>query len=209
MLPDLDVPLTTPLYHFGHTLGASGLLSVALAALARRRSLAALALPAPRASDGRRLVTRGSHQTSLVACRALGGACAVAGLGSEAGEPEETVPATWTDPVAPGPIHHPFLRALAAEALPHRPAKPPEVLAVRLSKPLLPPARAVIGGRLLPSAVLEITPGFTALLIARAWGYAGPTLCLVGPRGADPAGILPPETHVIYIDTSKNDVNWN
>ncbi len=208
-LPDLEIPLTTPLHHFGHTLGSSGLLSIALAALARRHPLGALTLPAQRASDGRRLAGEGCYRSSLVACRALGGACAVAGLGSEAGEPRQPAPATWTDPVAPGPIHHPFLRDLAADALTHRPARAPELLAVRLSEPLMPPARAVIGGRLLPSAVLEITPGFTALLIARAWGYAGPTLCLVGPRGADPAGILPPETHVIYIDTSKNDVNWN
>ncbi len=242
----LDVPLTTPLYHFGHTLGGSGLLSVALAALARRRRIAALDMPAARAADRRRLLTLEGYErsasqpadidrtSSLVVCRALGGACAAVGLGPGDGAPSPPASAAWAEPVAPGPLHHPFLRTLATEALDHRPAEPPELLVVRLSEPLLPPTRAVFGGHLLPSAVLEITPGFIALLIARAWGYDGPALCLVGPRGTDcrrpnrrqdPADLLLPqkrasrksqnpqpaarETHVIYIYPNENHVDWN
>jgi hypothetical protein len=42
-----------------------------------------------------------------------------------------------------------------------------------------------VGGRLLPSAVLEITPGFVPQLVARAWGFAGPALCLVGGEDSE------------------------
>jgi hypothetical protein len=55
-----------------------------------------------------------------------------------------------------------------------------------MDKPLSPPRSAVIAGRLLPSAVLEITPGFASQLIARCWGYTGPALCLVGDVDTDP-----------------------
>jgi len=72
------------------------------------------------------------------------------------------------------------LKRLAAEALDHRPSTPPDVLILRLERPLAPSPAAFIGERLLPSAVLEITPGFASQLIARCWGFAGPALCLVG-----------------------------
>jgi len=52
-----------------------------------------------------------------------------------------------------------------------------------------PPASAVIGGRLLPSAVLEITPGFASQLVARCWGFSGPSLCLVGDVDRDIYGL--------------------
>jgi hypothetical protein len=81
------------------------------------------------------------------------------------------------------------LKQLAAEAFEHRPAQPPDVLTLRLEKPIAPPPSAVIGGRLLPSAVLEITPGFASQLIARCWGYTGPALCLVGDVDVDPYGL--------------------
>jgi hypothetical protein len=80
----------------------------------------------------------------------------------------------------PGPLMNPSLKRLASEALEHRPSTPPDVLILRLEKPLSPPASAFIGERLLPSAVLEITPGFASQLIARCWGFIGPALCLVG-----------------------------
>ena len=225
-LGDLDIPLTTPLDHFGHTLAASGLLSLALATLARRHPLPSLMLPPLRAADGRRLVNAAEQVDghALVVCRALGGACAVVGVGDFEPEGHPTVRSTdgttdWADPVALGPLHHPFLRALAAEAFDHRPPSPPDLLVVRLVEPLLPPDRAVLGGRLLPSAVLEITPGFAALLIARAWGFTGPTLCLVGPRGVvrgqDPArtlwgsGLSTEHVHVIYLSAEGNHVDWN
>jgi len=84
---------------------------------------------------------------------------------------------------------HKILRQLAAEAPQNRPDGPPDVLIVRLDRPLSPPAEAVIGGRLLPSAVLELTPGFASQLVARCWGFDGAALCLVGGDGADAFGL--------------------
>ena len=81
------------------------------------------------------------------------------------------------------------LRHLAFEALENRPSNPPDVLILRLEKPLSPKPSAVIGDRLLPSAVLEITPGFASQLVARCWGFSGPTLCLVGNVGHDAFGL--------------------
>ena len=81
------------------------------------------------------------------------------------------------------------LKRLAEEATMRRPAGPPDLLILRLEKPLAPPPSAIIGGRLLPSAVLETTPGFASQLIARCWGYTGPALCLVGNVDADPYGL--------------------
>jgi hypothetical protein len=56
---------------------------------------------------------------------------------------------------------------------------------VTLEAPLPPSAR--IGRRILPTSVLEMTPGQLPQLIARAWGYPGPALCLVG---GDPEPLL-------------------
>jgi hypothetical protein len=81
---------------------------------------------------------------------------------------------------------NPTLRRLAQEATDHRPINPPDALILRMETPLSPPRTAVIAGRLLPSAVLEITPGFASQLIARCWGYTGPALCLVGDVDTDP-----------------------
>lgn len=226
-VPDLAVALTTPLFHFGHTLGASGLLGVALAALRGSGSpagLRALALPASRAADGRVLLdgTGGSRserqEQCLVVCRALGGACAAAGLHGDGAIPEPPpVIRSWASPVPPGPIHHPLLRRLAEEAPRHRPPEPPDLLVVRLSEPLTPPPRAVIGGRLLPSAVLEITPGRAALQVVRGWGYRGPALCLVGAAGPEPGrdpllatlARLEGRVSVVYIDPVNDHVEWS
>jgi hypothetical protein len=82
--------------------------------------------------------------------------------------------------VTPGPMMNQTLRSIGSQAFEHRPLEPPDVLILRMDKPLSPPASAIIGGRLLPSAVLEITPGFASQLVARCWGFSGPTLCLVG-----------------------------
>src|SRR6185295_19683409 len=82
-----DVPITTSLVHFGHTLGASGLLSIALAALVEQseRPLSTLTMPTAQASDGRPLSTAdidGGNVSRpgsvLVSCRALNGSCAAA-----------------------------------------------------------------------------------------------------------------------------------
>ena len=81
------------------------------------------------------------------------------------------------------------IKRLASEAYEQQPAEPPDILILRLEKPLAPPSSAIIGGRLLPSAVLELTPGFASQLIARCWGYSGPALCLVGNVDADPSGL--------------------
>jgi hypothetical protein len=80
---------------------------------------------------------------------------------------------------------HPVLRRIATEAQGFRPSVPPDILVVRMDEPLLPGERASIGGRLLPSAVLELTPGFVSQLIARLWGFTGGALCLVGDAEAD------------------------
>jgi hypothetical protein len=176
------VPVASALHHFGHTLGASGLLSVALAALACRAPLPrALDLSGGRAADGR-LRASGSVRSleTLVVCRALGGACAVglAGAGRAFAGPEPR----WYEPSPPPPLRDRVLRRLVAEAAAHRPARPPELLLICLEAPLLPPEEAFVGGRLLPSGVLEMTPGFVGQLVARAWGFAGPALCMVGDQ---------------------------
>lgn len=176
------IPLTTPLAHFGHTVGASSLLSVALASLAWKPTgpLPALSMPAPSAVDGRRLFDGSAVQGDvLVTCRAMSGACAAAGVGSIA-RPHRRRPAAWFPPGEHGVLMHRTLRRIAAEAVRYRPQVPPDILVVRMDEPLLPDERASIGGRLLPSAVLELTPGFVPQLIARRWGFAGGALCLVG-----------------------------
>jgi hypothetical protein len=83
-----------------------------------------------------------------------------------------------------------LLRRLAEEAPRHCPVDPPDVLLVRMDEPLAPPPEARVGERILPSAVLEMTPGFVSQLIARSWGFAGSALCLVG-------------------NSIKNDVSWD
>ena len=175
------VPIATALANFGHVVGAAGLLSVALAALARGRgSLAALDIPYGAAVDGRPIgIARGN---GLVVCRALGGACAVAMVGAVSTPPAR--PSAWATPGTVPPLRMPLLRLLAEHAIAKRPDTPPNVLIVRLDAPLVPSADAQIGGRLLPSVVLEITPGFVAQLVARTWGYCGPALCLVGGTDA-------------------------
>ncbi len=185
-------PASSALPACGHTLGASGPLSLALAFLALRsgRVPTALAAGAAQASDGRALLRAGPVPPggALVVCRALGGACAVVGLGlgsielmAAAGAPATPATARAT------PLAHPVLRRLAGEAEARRPAEPPDLLLVELEAPLLPPARAVVGGRLLPTAVLELTPGALPLLVARRWSYAGAALCRVGaPLPDDP-----------------------
>ena len=139
---------TGPLPHFGHTLGASALLSVALGVL--------------------------KSENILLNCRAMNGACAAIG---NRGYKHNV---SWKKPATRRPLMNQTLKRLASEALDHRPAAPPDVLILRLERPLSPPASAFIGERLLPSAVLEITPGFASQLIARCWGFTGAALCLVG-----------------------------
>jgi hypothetical protein len=180
-----DVPITTALQHFGHTLGASGLLSTALAVLASRGAIPrALAMPNARATDGRPLVTGAvTAPSSTVVCRALGGACAALTIGG-ATIPQRSALA-WRPPAPPPPLRDPLLRALVHAAPRHRPAAPPSLLLVRLEAPLVPPADAMIGDRLLPSSIVEMTPGFVAQLVTRSWGFPGPAICLVAPREAD------------------------
>ena len=182
-----DVPLSTPLAHFGHTLGASSLLSVALAALACRATgpLPVLSMDASAAVDGWPLFNGSTGGDNiLVTCRAMSGACAVAGVGPS----RQTRPHRVKEWYPLGPqsaLMHPVLRHLASEALRYRPQAPPDILLVRMDEPLIPGERASIGGRLLPSAVLELTPGFVSQLIARCWGHMGGALCLVGQMEGD------------------------
>jgi hypothetical protein len=203
-----DVPLATSLVHFGHTLGASGLLAIALAALIHRspQALQSLAMPAAHASDGRPLHPGSAAVNSvsnnaksidkvLVSCRALNGSCAAAivgeidksGVQKEAPNPVRRLNEVWQKSAPAGPLMNIVLRRLAEEAMRHRPVDPPDVLVVRLEEPLSPPPEARIGDRLLPSAVLEMTPGFLSQLLARCWGFAGPALCLVGTADTNAA----------------------
>jgi len=195
-----DIPLATSLVHFGHTLGASGLLAIALAALIQHtpQALSTLVMPTAYASDGRPMNRKTAIGNSmgnnaeeignvLVSCRALNGSCAAAVVGRTGGFPvpgdrqqNRKPEKVWHPSMPTGPLMSPLLRRLADEAPQHRPIDPPDVLVVRLEEPLAPPPEASIGGRLLPSAVLELTPGFITQLIARCWGFAGPALCLVG-----------------------------
>jgi hypothetical protein len=147
---------------YGHTLGASGLLSVALAA---------------------------GSQRVLVTCRAMNGACAATMIGGNSRAKTQRRNEGWRKTATPGPMMNQTLRKIALEALEHRPFEPPDVFMLRMDKPLSPPASAIIGGRLLPSAVLEITPGFASQLVARCWGFSGPSLCLVGDVDRDPYGL--------------------
>ena len=188
---DKSIPIVTPLSHFGHTLGASSLLSIALAA-----ALPSLPHSTHNTSDGRPICRSGppwprvrQNTTALVTCRALNGSCAATSVGNISPATTQRRKLTWAKHVIPGPLMNPTLKTLASEAYDHRPAEPPDVLILRLEKPLAPPPAAVIGGRLLPSAVLEITPGFASQLIARCWGYTGPALCLVGNIDADQYGL--------------------
>ncbi|HEY8185729.1 MAG TPA: beta-ketoacyl synthase N-terminal-like domain-containing protein [Pyrinomonadaceae bacterium] len=206
------VPLATSLVHFGHTLGASGLLAIALAGLIQRnpQALSALAMPSVSASNGRPLNMRSSTENSLtnnadvagnvlVTCRALNGSCAAAIVGNandasaqqgRQWNQERAPERVWHAPVSSGPLMNTLLRRLAEEAPRHRPVDPPDVLLVRMDEPLAPPPEARVGERILPSAVLEMTPGFVSQLIARSWGFAGSALCLVG-------------------NSIKNDVSWD
>ena len=163
-----DVPLTTALYSIGHTLGASSLLSVALAVQARTNVLAALELPDRIALDGRPLGPRRSQQTT-VHCRALGGACGACIVGGVAAS--VAAPSGWGPRAAPPPLRDPVLRGVAAAVDARKPEVAPDLLVVTLDAPLHPAARR--GTRILPSSVLEMTPGFTAQLVARAWGFRG------------------------------------
>lgn len=143
----------TPLSDHGHTLGASGALALARAA----------AGPGP----------------AWVLNRALTGAWGGVRVGDAT--PAPSAPAlAWRSPAPIPPLHHPGLRQLAAEALYRRPAAPPPWLVVLLDAPLEPPPGAALGGRLLPSAIREITPGFAAALLAGCWGYPGPATAVVG-----------------------------
>lgn len=186
-----DVPLATPLMCFGHTLGASSLLSVALGKLLLGSPvpIPALLRQSPSALDGRPLYHGSAAvvgESVLVTCRALNGACAAASLGA-AREPRAHPVRSWHRAGEHGPLMHSALRQIAVEAPRYRPPSPPDILMVRMDEPLTPHPQASIGGRLLPSAVLEMTPGFVPQLIARCWGFTGASLCLVGGVDTDRA----------------------
>jgi hypothetical protein len=188
---DRDVPIYTPLSNFGHTLGASSLLSIALAV-----ALPSFADSTDSTTDNRPICRAGppwapphGSKNILATCRALNGACAATGVSRISHAKASRRKAGWEKSVMPGPLMNLTLKRLASEAYEQRPVQPPDVLILRLEKPLAPPLSAIIGERLLPSAVLEMTPGFASQLIARCWGYTGPALCLVGNVDADLYGL--------------------
>jgi hypothetical protein len=216
------VPLATALGGLGHTIGASSLLSVALAALATgaagagpaAAAIAELAAPAPVAMDGRPLGARSARE-AIAVCRALGGAagaCAVSSeAADEAGPPAGRAGAAWGPRSAIPPLRDPVLRRIAGAAAAARPVEPPDLLIATLDAPLPPAAR--IGQRILPTSVLEMTPGFVPQLVARLWGHRGPAICLVG---GDPGPILAAcrATHervfrIAIRGMEDRDVEWN
>src|SRR5262249_53012712 len=72
---DKAIPIATPLSHFGHTLGASSLLSIALAA-----TRPSLPNAVANTTDGRPIRWPPVREI-LVTCRALNGACAATSVG--------------------------------------------------------------------------------------------------------------------------------
>jgi len=140
---------------FGHTMGASSLLSAVLSILAA---------PPP---------WLGERGEKAALCRALGGQ--LAALLPGAIQP----PPHYGDVRPPAPFFSPVLRELARPAV-ERPDAPPQALVTVLDHPIEPPPRARAFGQLIPSAAVELTPGATAMTAARAWGYEGPTITLMG-----------------------------
>ena len=204
----LGVPLATALYKIGHTLGASSLLSVALAVQARATIRDVLELPDLVAMDGRPLGPRRSQQTTAIV-RALGGACGACSVGAFAPATENRL--NWGSRSTTPALHDPVLRNLVTAAVAARPSVAPDLVVVTLEAPLQPVGRR--GNRILPSSVLEMTPGFTAQLIARTWGFRGPALCLVG---GDPAPLLATcrnsherVFHVAIRGMEARDVEWD
>jgi hypothetical protein len=184
---DMDIPLSTPHYYFGHTLGASGLLSVALSliSLKARKSLPQLEMPIDKARDGRILLKRNYklEHGAMIVCRAVSGACATACIADQA-QPYHYSD-EWQKIVKSPPLSVPFLRQFATEAMKHRPENKSDIIMVFLEEPLMPPSKLFIGNKLLPSAVLEITPSYLPQLLAAGWGYDGAAICVVG--GQSPA----------------------
>ncbi len=180
----MDIPLSTPHYYFGHTLGASGLLSIALSliSLQAQKSLLQLEMPIDKARDGRILLKhdyRLEHSTMIV-CRAMSGACAIAGITDKPQQYHYYVDKKWQETVKSPPLSIPFLRRFATEAVTHRPENKSDIIIVFLEEPLTPPSRLFMGDKLLPSAVLEITPSYIPQLLAACWGYDGAAICAVG-----------------------------
>jgi beta-ketoacyl synthase-like protein len=243
---DKSVPLTTPLTHFGHTLGASGLLSIALGALIHQTGsvITALTSDLNETMDQRtycrggppwppsvehtkfknresrvwraRFPTEGGHGGPplqyVATVKALNGACGATVIG---GGVHAAVRRTdgWRNSASAGPLMNETLKQLARESLDHRPPTPPDVLLLRMDKPLSPPPSAIIGNRLLPSAVLEITPGFASQLIARCWGFSGPALCLVGDVDTDSYGLTNAFQNIYQVNLrgtgDKRAIEWN
>jgi hypothetical protein len=192
---DKSVPITTPLMHFGHTLGASGLLAIALGAFIYETDRRTNCRGGPPWPPLLGIPQRGSHggpplQFVLATCKALNGACGATMVGNHAHATARRRNEDWQKTMPVGPLMNQTLKQLANEAIKQRSLNPPDLLILRMDKPLSPPPSAIIGGRLLPSAVLEITPGFASQLIARCWGFTGPALCLVGDVDTDPYGLI-------------------
>ena len=199
-----EAPIASLTYRFGHALGASSLLPIVAVARGMKTGIEG------RTRDGRVIageIERGARATIL--CRALAGAC---GIVSTHQELPRVAPRLGA-PAAPAPAFTPAVRTIVENAAMRRPERAPAALVVVLERPLRPPERARRGGRLFPSAVLEITPGFVATAVARAWGYAGPVLTLVNDdAGAwiDAAAARDGEVCVLYVrgDGDERQLEW-
>lgn len=200
-----DAPIASLTHRFGHALGASSLLPIAAVARGMTTGIEG------RTKDGRRIageIERGARATIL--CRALAGAC---GIVSTHQELPRVAPRLGA-PGAAAAAFTPAVRTILDSAAARRPGRAPAALVVVLERPLRPPERARRGGRLLPSAVLEITPGFVAAAVARVWGYAGPVLTLVNGDDAgawiDAAAARDGEVCVLYVrgDGDERQLEW-
>jgi hypothetical protein len=186
---DARVPITSALEHFGHALGASGCCPPPLRRWRRARRFRARS-PCPRRGrgwtpDSSPAASRPAY--TVVVCRALGGACAALAIGADATTPAPAPAPTFAWPRPASAAAAP--RSAAAQAGPTRrratgPRRRPSVLLVRLEAPLVPPSDAAIGGRLLPSSILEMTPGFVAQLVPGR-GVSRSCDLLVAPREAE------------------------
>ena len=115
-----DTPLATPLSHFGHTLGASALLAVALGALTYKTqaAISPLTSHAVETLDGRPLCGGSPPVRQILAtCRALNGACAETMIGDKFPAKAQRRKEVWRKSVAPGPLMNETLRELASQAL--------------------------------------------------------------------------------------------
>jgi len=191
-----SAPITTSIYRFGHTTGASGILSMALAWLTLKEKEPPYSLLLPellknqknldslkRLNEKNQLHFDSNNGSILILCRALSGACAIGTLSYLPVTPLLQNNTEWMEPGSPPLLYLNIMKKVFNEALHKRPLRPPKLLIVIMEHPILPEKRFVMNGKLLPGAILEITPSFVPQLISSAWGYVGPSMAILSTDG--------------------------